>query len=54
MICYMDKTFCVSEECENKCDRQLTEEIKRAADALDLPISCARFCEEEISYNGVF
>lgn len=32
MMCYLDKTFCVSPQCENKCHRKLTPEIEKAAD----------------------
>lgn len=46
MICYLDRTFCVSPNC--KCDRKLTNEIKQAAikwwGNTDAPISVAYFC----------
>lgn len=32
MICYLDMTFCVSSDCENKCNRKLTPEIKADAE----------------------
>lgn len=44
MICYQDKTFCISENCKNKCGRQLTQEIKDGARDAGLPIAVASFC----------
>jgi hypothetical protein len=32
MICYLDRTFCISPECINECGRKLTKEIEKAAE----------------------
>ena len=48
MLCYKDKTFCNSPNCENKCGRKLTYEDVLAANSLGIPISGANFCDEEI------
>lgn len=51
MMCYMDRTFCVSEKCENKCGRKLTKEIRKAAKKWwgsdDAPICVGKFCEDK-------
>jgi hypothetical protein len=46
MLCYRDKTFCVSENCTNECRRQLVEEDRKEADRLGLPISVAEYCDK--------
>lgn len=44
MITYRDRTYCVSESCDNrKCDIRLTKEVERKAAELRLPISV---CDE--------
>ena len=45
MICYRDRTFCVSEGCKNECGRQLTKEDREKANKMGLPIAQSRFCE---------
>lgn len=45
MICYKDKTFCSSETHKPDCDRQITEEDKKHAEELSLPIAYGKFCE---------
>ncbi len=48
MICYKDKTFCVSDKCLIKatCADYLTEEIKERSEKAKLPLSCIDFnCE---------
>lgn len=50
MMCYKDRTFCVSENCTNECDRQLTPEIVEAAKKWggdDAPIAQGTFCESK-------
>lgn len=48
MISYKDRTFCASPNCQDKCGRKLTEEIKQAAvkwwGSEGAPISVAHFC----------
>lgn len=52
MMCYLDRSFCVSEGCENKCGRKLTDEIREKAaewwgsDAV--PISVGYFCAGKV------
>ncbi len=50
MICYLDRTFCSSPNCENKCGRKLTEEIIEGAKKWwgsdDAPIAMSNFCGE--------
>jgi len=31
MLCYQDRTFCISPECTNECGRKLTDEIRAEA-----------------------
>jgi hypothetical protein len=53
MMCYLDKTFCASPHCENKCGRKLTPEILKAADKWwgkgegEAPIAMSYFCGGE-------
>jgi hypothetical protein len=44
MLSYKDKTFCVSDDCNNDCDRKLTDEIKEGAKKSGLPLSVGYFC----------
>jgi hypothetical protein len=50
MICYKDRTFCGSENCKNKCGRQLTEEVKEGArkwwGSDNAPIAISDFCDK--------
>ncbi len=46
MICYKDRTFCASPNCENKCGRKPTKEDLERANALGLPMSFGYFCSE--------
>lgn len=45
MTC-LDKTFCVSPECNNKCGRKLTDKIKQEANKVNRLISTAYFCKK--------
>lgn len=49
MICYKDRAFCVSPGCVNECGRQLTPEVRAAAEAWwgepGAPIAVGRFCD---------
>ena len=51
MMCYRDRTFCVSPACQNKCGCKLTEEIKNKAQQWwgkpDAPIACSKLCDEK-------
>ena len=44
MLCYKDKTFCVSPDCKNECGRKLTDKDRRGAEGLKLPLSVGHFC----------
>lgn len=44
MICFMDRRFCSSHNCVNKCGHKLSEEQKALARKLELPISWYSFC----------
>ena len=48
MICYLDRTFCISKGCTNQCGRKLTDEIVEGARKWwggdDAPISMGCFC----------
>lgn len=55
MICFRDRTYCISPGCINKCGRKLTEKIRKEARAWwlqvtkgrddDAPICMAEFCD---------
>lgn len=54
---YLDRTFCVSPNCVNECERKLTPEIRAAANKWmkDAPIAVAYFCgpkEDKEFYTG--
>lgn len=46
MICYKDRTFCISENCKCGPMYKYTEEIKKAAKEFGLPVALAYFCGE--------
>lgn len=48
MICYHDRTFCISPNCT--CGRKLTDHIREAAKKAGLPVAMAYFCGES-TYN---
>lgn len=51
MICYKDRTFCIS-DCQKNCKLKLTEEIKHEAEGFGLPISIAvNLCGKEEKEN---
>ena len=41
---YKNKIFCSSKNCDNGCDRQITEEEKQEAKALQIPIAYIDVC----------
>ncbi len=45
MLCYKDRTFCASQVEVHTCERELTEEDKKNAEKLGLPIAYADFCD---------
>jgi len=45
MLCYEDKAFCGSPNCENKCGRKITEEERKEAVAQHKMIVFAYFCD---------
>ena len=50
MMCYRDRTFCVSPACQNRCGCKLTEKIKEDAEKWwgkpNAPIACSEFCDK--------
>jgi len=48
MLCFRCRTYCISKNCQNKCGRKLTQEIKDAAAEWwgkpGAPISVSTFC----------
>lgn len=46
MICFRDRTWCASPNCEGECGRKPTIEIKAAMRTQNLPISWAYLCGE--------
>ena len=55
MICYLDKTFCVSPNC--KCERKLTNKIRKAAEkwwgGKDVPIAVGYLCGKDNCTNKI-
>lgn len=51
MICYRDRTYCSSPNCQNKCGRKFTDEDRAAAikwwGSEDFPLAVSNFCKEE-------
>ena len=40
MLCFMDKTYCICQDCGNdKCDSRLTDEVAERAATFGLPVS---------------
>lgn len=46
---FLDKTFCSSPNCQNKCGRKMTdqEDYYRLYVWGDLPVAMAAFCDEQ-------
>lgn len=54
MICYLDRTFCVTKNCKNACGRKLTDEIRQGAIQAGLPVMVSLLCEtREVPINGL-
>ena len=57
MICYKDKTYCVSRDCVNKsCQIKLTDEIQEKANKLCIPVSVSdetKVCRYYVSRSKV-
>lgn len=47
MICFKDRTFCSSKNCQNLCGRQMTHDLKQQAIKAELPICYQPFCDEK-------
>ena len=48
MISYKDMTFCVNQNCKNKCRKFLTPEIEQAAKHFKMPLAVAEYqCGKE-------
>ena len=47
---FLDKTFCVSPNCENKCGRKMTDKERKLLDSIpedEIYISASYFCDKE-------
>lgn len=54
MITYKDMTFCVNEECTNKCKKYLTCEIEEAARKFGLPLAVTSYICLDKGEDGVY
>lgn len=56
MICYRNRTWCGSPNCQNKCGRKFTEEDRQAAikwwGSEDFPLAVSNFCGEETANDS--
>ena len=44
--CFLDYTYCSSENCKNKCGRKMSESIKQAAERIPYArVAFSYFCE---------
>lgn len=46
MLCFNDRTYCNSPDCQNECGRKMTEKVLEQARKAGLPIAYAYFCGE--------
>jgi hypothetical protein len=44
MMCFRDRTWCASPECQGECGRKMTPEILSEAKKSPFPISWGMFC----------
>lgn len=55
MMCYLDKTFCASKNCQNECGRKFTAEDAIAAKKWwgsdQYPVAYSHFCGEDDEVN---
>lgn len=54
MITYRDMTFCVNEECQKRCSKFLTDEIREQAARFGLPIAVCSFICLNQGEDGVY
>ena len=47
MISYKDQAYCASEVEEHTCGRELTEEEKKHAEEIEMPIAWGYYCEKD-------
>lgn len=52
MMVYLDRTFCLSPDCENKCGRKMTEK-QRSKIPDDAVISWGFFCCDDMEADGI-
>lgn len=60
MLCYQDKTFCISPDCTDECGRQFTPKIKAEAEAWGkarglingAPVCFSYFCDQPTNHEG--
>lgn len=46
LLVYLDKSFCASKVKVHTCGRELSEEDKKRADKMNLPIAYGYFCKD--------
>ena len=46
MICFNDRSYCGSPGCTNECGRKMSEQDKRDAQRVGLPVSYGMFCDK--------
>ena len=51
---YRDMTFCVNEECKNRCSKYLTCEIEEKTKAFGLPLAVASFICLDKGEDGIY
>lgn len=54
MITYRDMTFCVNEQCKNRCSRFLTPEIEKQAEEYGLPIAVSNMICLDVGEDGKY
>lgn len=46
MLCFNDRTYCASPNCQNECGRKMTDDEKDKAMTSAFPVSWGFFCGE--------
>lgn len=44
MLCFNDRTYCASPDCQNECGRKMNDSEKEVAKKSPFPISWSMFC----------
>lgn len=51
MICYRDKTYCCSNCSNAECDRFISDEVRKASQAVKLPLATTDFSAQCAGYQ---